>query len=580
MRARFLAAAGPDPLVQALAETQGWPASLPYGWKGVLRRPGLIVFGREGEPVLPFSRGAVLGTLFGRSDGQPVRSASPSLQSEIDESGGQYLIERYWGAWFAIFLDEDGHWALRDPSAFCPVYFRTSEGVSLYVSDLAALLEFGLDPGGADVEFLRHWLAFPHLRTARTGLKDMRELLPGTRRVVTSDSDSTSTAWTPWTFAAADRQITDFDSAAEHVREEALRTIPAQVRDQGPLLLELSGGLDSSIIAATLKAGDQPFRTVNFVTRSAEGDERRYARAVAAATSEHHFELDEIEGPIELGVPGRRRLRPGLSPVMAPLHRQFAAHGEAIGTRAFLTGAGGDNVFCYLTTAAPLLDAWRRLGPATALGMTLNDVSEMCGCNIWTTARFGLRKAAREVRGTAAWRRDIDFLLPDAAPAFPEPHPWLNAPPGALAGKREHIAALLRIQHVIDPETRLARLPFIHPLIAQPLMELCLRIPTWLWVRGGHNRAVARRAFRGLLPDEVLDRRSKGRLESLCLRAYQRHRREIAELLLDGALREANLIDPTELGSYLEREGPPPDYRYFRIFELLSSELWLRSCQS
>ena len=141
-------------------------------------------------------------------------------------------------------------------------------------------------------------------------------------------------------------------------------------------------------------------------------------------------------------------------------------------------------------------------------------------------------------------------------------------------------AALLRIQHVIDPETRLARLPFIHPLIAQPLMEQCLRIPTWLWVRGGHNRAVARRAFRGLLPDEVLDRRSKGRLESLCLRAYRRHRREIADLLLGGALREANLIDPTELGSYLEREGPPSDYRYFRIFELLSSELWLRSCQS
>jgi asparagine synthase (glutamine-hydrolysing) len=175
------------------------------------------------------------------------------------------------------------------------------------------------------------------------------------------------------------------------------------------------------------------------------------------------------------------------------------------------------------------------------------------------------------------WRRDPDVLAADAAPTAPEQHPWLQAPHGAAAGKREHIAALLRIQHVIDPDTRLSTLPFLHPLIAQPLMELCLRIPSWLWVRDGHNRAVARRAFRGLLPDEVLDRRSKGRLEGMCLRAYVLHRGEIADLLLGGALREAGLVDPTALEVYLERETPPADALYFRLFELLSAELWLRA---
>jgi asparagine synthase (glutamine-hydrolysing) len=116
-------------------------------------------------------------------------------------------------------------------------------------------------------------------------------------------------------------------------------------------------------------------------------------------------------------------------------------------------------------------------------------------------------------------------------------------------------------------------------LIAQPLVELCLRIPTWLWVRGGHNRAVAREAFRGRLPDDVLDRRSKGRLEGLCVRAYLRHRLQIDELLLGGLLRQIGLLDPNALEAYLEADGPPRDARYFRIFELVTAELWLRSWQ-
>jgi hypothetical protein len=63
----------------------------------------------------------------------------------------------------------------------------------------------------------------------------------------------------------------------------------------------------------------------------------------------------------------------------------------------------------------------------------------------------------------------------------------------------------------------------------------------------------------------------------MCMRGYLRQRSEIADLLLGGALRQAGLIDPGAIEAYLEREGPPPDARYFRLFELLSAELWLRS---
>lgn len=577
MRARFLAAAGTAESLQRRVEARGWQSWLPAGWEVLLRLPTLLILTRTDAPSMTFPNGAVLGTMFSGTDPRQIERPDAHLHGEIERSRGQCLIDSNWGAWFAIFTENAGHWALRDPSAFAPAYYRAEEGVSLYFSDLKTALELAPGDHAVDLEFLRHWVTFPHLRTVRTGLEGTTELLPGTRRTVIDERECLTAAWDPWTFASADRQIADFGCAAERLRHEALRVIPALGRGRGQLLLELSGGLDSSIIAAALKAGDLPFMTVNFVTRTAEGDERRYARAVAETTSVQHFEIAEKDAILDLGLPDRRRLRPGLSPVMVPLHRQFADHGQLVGAETYLTGAGGDNVFCFLTTASPVLDAWRALGPRAALGTTLSDVSEMCGCTAWTTARFALRKAARGLRQPQLWRRDMDFLMPRAAPETPEPHPWLEQFRSGSAGKREHVTALLRIQHVIDPETRMSDLPFIHPLIAQPLVELCLRIPTWLWVRGGRNRAVARQAFRGLLPEEVLARRGKGGLEGLCMRAYQRHKSDISDLLLGGLLREAGLLDPDPLESYLELAGPPPDARYFRIFELVAAELWLRS---
>ena len=577
MRARFLAAAGSPPAVELFLRAKGWPQALPPGWDLPLRIPGLAVAARPNGSSLIFSSGAVLGSLFSRVDARPVLHSESRLEREIMASRGRRLVERCWGAWFAIFVDaQDGHWAIRDPSSFAPAYHREVDGLTLYFSDLRTASELGAGPSEPDPDFLAQWLVYPQLRTERTGARDTRELLPGTRRTVSSEGTSTTMVWSPWQFAGADRQILDFEDAAERLRRTALQAIPAQARGRGRLLLELSGGLDSSIVAAALKAGKVPFESLNFATRTAEGNERRFARAVAAAASSEHFEIEETDSPLELGLPEHRRLRPGVSAVVAPLHRQFALTGESLGADTFVTGAGGDNVFCFLTTAAPVVDAWRSLG-AAALAETLRDVSELCGCTSWTTARYALRKAIRSIRGATAWRRDSDFIRPEAVPSAPEPPPWLEPPPGALPGKLEHIAALIRIQHFIDPETRLSERPFLHPLIAQPLVELCLQIPTWLWVRGGHNRAVARHAFRGLLPAEVVDRRSKGRLEGMCLRAYLRHRTALADLLLGGLLRQAGLLDPDSVEDYLEREGPPADPRYYRIMELVSSELWLRS---
>jgi asparagine synthase (glutamine-hydrolysing) len=61
----------------------------------------------------------------------------------------------------------------------------------------------------------------------------------------------------------------------------------------------------------------------------------------------------------------------------------------------------------------------------------------------------------------------------------------------------------------------------VSPLVSQPLIELCLAIPTWFWCADGQNRAIARKAFAGDLPPPTLARRSRGTSESFILQALE-----------------------------------------------------------
>jgi asparagine synthase (glutamine-hydrolysing) len=123
-------------------------------------------------------------------------------------------------------------------------------------------------PLRADLHFLRHWLCFPFLRTAATGVAGVRELLPGT---AVRGAGAPATVWSPWDHTKPGPFAT-FDEAAQALRDALLHCVPALVPATGKIVLQLSGGLDSSIIAAALATAERRFSAVTFATRAADGD--------------------------------------------------------------------------------------------------------------------------------------------------------------------------------------------------------------------------------------------------------------------------------------------------------------------
>jgi len=100
--------------------------------------------------------------------------------------------------------------------------------------------------------------------------------------------------------------------------------------------------------------------------------------------------------------------------------------------------------------------------------------------------------------------------------------------------KRDHIALILRSRHNIHGISW--RAPRLSPLMCQPLLETCLRIPTWLWPQGGVNRALARSAFASELPAPLRSRTVKPGPDSFIRAAFERNRTGLHTLLREGLL--------------------------------------------
>src|SRR3546814_482815 len=122
--------------------------------------------------------------------------------------------------------------------------------------------------------------------------------------------------------------------------------------------------------------------------------------------------------------------------------------------------------------------------------------------------------------------------------------PWRCAPRRTLPGKAAHIALLARAQKSIELYPRSTAAPQITPLLSQPIVELCLSIPTWQWVRGGRDRAVARAAVADLLPALIAQRRTKGGPTGFLRRVFNARADDAIRMLVDGRLIAAGVLDP------------------------------------
>lgn len=510
---------------------------------------------------------------------EPWRAGARRRRSQEAAGGTAGVQSAAWGAFVSFRADKDARTVdvMRDLSGMAPCLTARRRDCVWCFSDLDIAEAAGLGIQAIDWAGLAQHLAYPHLPTERTCLAGVDRLLPGMRlRVMRGRPHFLECAWSPWEHADKAHRIGDYAQAVRALREAAIDCVGGWASLSSSILLQLSGGLDSSIIAACLSKNRVPFSCVTFSTDNPSGDERHHARIVARHLDVelHELLLDARDARLVTEVWPRTPF-PNGAPWRAVIDAALSGVIDERGADRLFSGGGGDNVFCYLTTAAPAADALRAFGPGVRFLSAARDVARLHRASVWRASRYAVRKALWAK--PRLWRRNDMFLTHDAASAVPPAHPWFDASHDAPPGKREQAASIASAVAISDGGDRLLPAPLCYPLLSQPLIETCLSIPTWMWVKGGRNRAVARDAFEEMLPAETLARRTKGDLTGLIAAIYRERRTEIEALLMEGRLAREGIVDREAVAARMREPGPSRDARFTQLVTLAAVEGWIQS---
>lgn len=546
------------------------------GLAQVISASGLHFFGEPGTRrlVLPDKLGLVWGSVFD-AEGVAYADIGPGKLSCWIGSNGAQLIDKNWGGYLALLRKRTTWIVVRDPSGPVPCYFKRMEGGVLLASDAELAAATGTLSRQIDWREVASQLAYLGRRSSHTALDGLSELMPGCALDVTPSLTETRTVWSPYRHTGREERITDFGSAVQLVRRVVGNTVGAWSGVFDAPLAELSGGLDSSIVTACLADSGAAPTCIAYRGGAADLDESAYAKAVTDRAGARLIVEPLDAGSVDLHLSAAAHLpRPTARSFAAAGDRQSLALGRRLGTDAYFSGAGGDNVFWYFNTPTAAIDRLLVSGPFGAFH-TLTELAEMCEVSRATAIRLAFRGFIRR-RRPPRWSEDRSFLRPGIELHTEHRHPWMPAPRDALPGTRAYVQALVQMQDQLEAFDRLLQAPIVAPLLSQPVVEQCLRTASWLWCHEGRNRAVARTAFAELLPREIVERQTKGGFEAFAYELLESKRYQIRDMLLGGMLAEHQIVDVRALADVLDGAGIEALTAH-RLMRIVAVEAWLQS---
>ncbi|MGI8438677.1 MAG: asparagine synthase (glutamine-hydrolyzing) [Thermoleophilaceae bacterium] len=322
------------------------------------------------------------------------------------EEWGLDVFSRLNGMFAIALLDERRSELLlaRDPFGIKPLV-RTTGLRFGFASDALALVAAGLSCGEVDLEAVEDFVAFHYVLSPRTGLKDVRDIEPGT--VVRRARDGTERL-----LRFASRPLSDevpADATLDEVDVALRKAVVRQLSADVPVGVFLSGGIDSALIASyACEAGAHPRAfTVSF---PGHGDYDEGARsALVARTLGLEHDIERFDMGFREAVEGTARA----------FDRPFA-DSSALATLALarrarehvtvaLSGTGGDDLFAgYQRHRVHRLRPFMRPVPQ-ALLRRLERRDPLRGGEHRSRMTYALSRATR--LATAGFHTDIDQYL-------------------------------------------------------------------------------------------------------------------------------------------------------------------------
>jgi asparagine synthase (glutamine-hydrolysing) len=521
------------------------------------------------------------------------------------EEYGRECVKRLRGMFAFAIWDRRRRvlFAARDRLGIKPFYYRWDGKTFLFGSEIKTILAYPEVEAEFNRSTLAEYLAFGYITGPKTMFAGIRKLMPGhTLELSETGAMKIERYWDLTT--EVDRDPKPHEYYVKTYRELLENAVQSHLMSDVPLGVFLSGGLDSSAVAAlTTKIRGDQIQTFAVGYGEEAFSELPYAKQVAAHIGSNHHEVrlsrEEFFGSLPQMI--WHEDEPIVWPSSVALYYVARLARERV--TVVLTGEGSDETLAgYTRYAWTLLNSkmdrtYRALTPSS-LRESLRSALASAPLSASIHRKFEHTFLMRNGESWPSFYFDnfysafsanelAEMLTPEAAVAAGSAYDgsmevWGRASElgsGDLlhrllyADMNSYLIELLMKQ---DQMSMAASIESRVPFLDHPLVEFTARIPAGDQIKGLAGKFILKEAVEDLLPREIIYRKKMGFPTPWAYWLAGPQVAEIERLLLEPRSEARGLFRPEAIRRlFAEHRGGRRDHGN-RIWRLLNLELWQR----
>jgi asparagine synthase (glutamine-hydrolysing) len=490
----------------------------------------------------------------------------------------------------------------RDRLGVKPLYWTMVDGRLLFGSEIKAILESGLIRASANEAALPELLGTRYLSGPETLFKGIHRLQPGHTLVFEHGKVSLREYWDIPLGRPSEEMARLSDADVVHrFRELFEESVRIRLMADVPLGMFLSGGLDSSAVAAVMaRMIDRPLQTFSVAFKERAFSELDYARQVATAikADAHEVVIDDQDFFGALPRLIWHEDEPIAHPSSVPLY--FVSALARAHVKVVLTGEGSDELLAGYGKYPRALVNWKAAAaygvvPAPLRAWIADTLVPAIPSRLGRYARRSFLAMPRTPEAmffdnfaAIGLRRQRSLLSPafatQATPdrAYGPSRAYFDAPNGRsttldrllYTDLKTYLVELLMKQ---DQMSMAASIESRVPFLDHRLVEFAAGLPARMKLRGWTTKWILREAVREILPAEILTRKKMGFPVPFGVWMKGPWGDVARDVLLDTRSRQRGIIDPAATERLIAAHASGEAEGGDAIWSLLNLELWYRT---
>lgn len=428
-------------------------------------------------------------------------------------------------------------WLVRDRIGIKPLYYSFHHNRLTFASEIKALLQDPEQERAVDEESLFYYLSFFTTPAPRTLFAGIQKLEPGTWLKISRDGKMTKQRyWDVWDHVSPLKNASEAE-IAERISSELRTAVKLRKESDVATGVFLSGGIDSSTNAALFNEGSAgPIHTFSIGYQGeyqTYQNELQYARKMANLIgAQYHERLLTIDDLIDF-LPEMVHLQdePIGDPVCVPVY-YVSKLAKDNGVTVCQVGEGSDELFCGYESWQTYLKL-QKLANIPGTGFLKQGAKQLFKLfNRTYRNEYELLSRAADghpifwggAQGFSAMQKS-QVLSPRLREKFKNLSAWNCIEPiwnryqeKAWEKSSLHWMSYLDLSYRL-PELLLMRVDKMSmgvsvegrvPFLDHKFVELGLSIPTAIKTKNNNPKYILKKAVRGLIPDELIDRKKQG----------------------------------------------------------------------